>query len=483
MKRILIVGGGTAGKTTALILKTRFPQTTVDIVESTKIGIVGVGEGSTEHWSEFCKFVDISFYEVIRECDATFKIGIYFDNWDDETFMHSILPPYDDESAGYFYTYAHLIANNSPKRSLQPEYAWENKVSLTHFNHENDIPVLQFHFNTQKLNTFLTKKCIERGINIFDDDIVHVDVGNNDRINFVSSDEMKYQYDYYIDSTGFRRLLLHEHLGVKWKSYAEYLPLNSAIAFPTEEMEEYNMWTKATAHDAGWSWRIPVRDRTGNGYVFCDNFISKEQAHQEMEQYYGRPLDIARQFKFDPGRLETFWKGNCIAIGLSSSFVEPLEATSIGSTINQAFALMNFLPSNDSVRFNQICETMFDNIVDYIVAHYLVRREDTPFWKEIKYNLKVPDSLQHYLDMWKHRLPNTTDCRVPWGMFSGINYIPVLYGLNWFDTAKIKDEMSMVKPLAYKAQESINSYNRAFKNSPFVSHKQAIDLIVNGTLK
>ena len=476
MNKILIVGGGTAGKTTALILKQRFPHIDIHIVESTKVGIVGVGEGSTEHWADFCNFCNINFFEVVRECDATFKIGIYYDNWDDETFMHSILPPFDSNESGYYYNYAQLIANNRPKRSLQHEYTWNSRVSLTHFNNDNDVPVLQFHFNTNKLNQFLTRKCKEKGIEIFNDDIVDVELNERGDIKVIKSESRPYAYDFYVDCTGFRRLLMTEHLGVEWKSYSDYLPLNSAIAFPTEEMEEYNMYTKATRRNAGWSWHIPVVGRTGNGYVYQNNYITKDQAVQEIEESLGHPIEVAKEFTFNPGRLIKFWEGNCAAIGLSASFVEPLEATSIGSSIQQAFMLMNFLPSRDSVRFNDLSIKMFDNIVDYIVAHYLTRKEDTPFWKDYKNTRKIPDSLQYYLDQWRNRLPSESDCRTPWGMFSGINYIPVLYGLNWFDTAAIKKELD-INGLSYRAQEQIDDARRNIDGTLEMGHKEAIKRI------
>ena len=175
-------------------------------------------------------------------------------------------------------------------------------------------------------------------------------------------------------------------------------------------------------------------------------------------------------------RIDIDWEGNCAAIGLSASFVEPLEATSIGSSIQQAFMLMNFLPSRDSVSFNDLSIKMFDNIVDYIVAHYLVRKDDTPFWKDIKNNLKVPDSLQYYLDRWRYRLPNESDCRTPWGMFSGINYIPVLYGLNWFDTNAIRNELNTMG-FAYAAQQQIDQSRKELDSYIYVGHKEAINFI------
>lgn len=476
INKITVVGGGTAGCISSMILKKRFPQISIEIIESTNIGIVGVGEGSTEHWAKFCNFVGIDHYEVIRECGATFKIGICYDNWDEEPFMHSIIEPAYVEASGYFYTYAHIIANELSKKKFQPNHVWENKCLLNKFNHQNDVPVSQFHFDTFKLNKFLHKKCVEMGINIIEDDIVDAVLDSDGNIEYVHSKTKNYYSDFFIDCSGFKRLLLNKKLNVKWKSYSEYLPLNSAIAFPTEEMEEYNMWTKATAYNAGWGWTIPVQGRTGNGYVFCDKFITKEQAHEEMEKHFEKKIDVAREFKFDPGRLEKFWEKNCVAIGLSSNFVEPLEATSIGSSIQQTFCLMNFLSSYDFEHYNNLMEKMFDNIVDYILAHYLVRKDTTDFWKEIKHNLKITDSLKNLLSLWKNRLPHQSDVSTPWGMFSSVNYIPVLYGLNWFDTKSIKKEYSMF-PYHEKVQFDMEQSEKFYNNTVMISHKKIIQMI------
>lgn len=209
---------------------------------------------------------------------------------------------------------------------------------------------------------------------------------------------------------------------------------------------------------------------------FVINLSQKKKAHEEMEKYFGRKLDVAREFKFDPGRLEKFWQNNCVAIGLSSNFVEPLEATSIGSSIQQVFCLINFLPSYDREHYNNLMSKMFDNIIDYILAHYLVRKENTDFWKEIKYNLKITDSLQNLLSSWKNRLPHQSDISTPWGMFTAMNYIPILYGLNWFDIESIKREHRMF-PYHEKIELDMNQEENFANNTPKISHKKAIEII------
>lgn len=479
INNIVVLGGGTAGLISALMLKTRFPQKEIKIIKSSKIGIIGVGESSTEHWSDFCNFVGIPQLFSILECNATFKLGVYFKNWGDNDFMHSVIFPFGNTNTNYYNTCAHIVSNNLIPSKFQPKSTWENLISTSHFNHIDDSPSRQYHFDTFALNEFLQKECIKRNIDIIVDDVNSVIIDEHtEEILSIHSAERQYLADFYIDCTGFSRLLLEGTYDIKWVSYSKYLPVNSAIAFATDEMKEYNIYTKATARNAGWSWTIPTQTRTGNGYVYCDKFLSEQEALEEMEIAYGQKLEISKSFKFDPGRLEKSWHKNCFAVGLSQSFVEPLEATSIGSVIQQTFCFMNFLPSYDIDTCNEKINNIYDNIVDYIQAHYLIKREDTPFWKEVKYNLNLTENLKKYLKMWKNRLPQQTDINCSWGMFSAINYIYILHGLGWFDTEKIKQEYENYQINNNLHDNTIDFLN---KNSSFhVSHKEMIKIIKNG---
>ena len=478
MNKIIIVGGGTAGCISALILKQKFPKIDVNIIESKNVGIVGVGESSTEHWTDFCNFVDIPILNVLKYCKATFKSGVYFENWAKNDFIHSIIPPFQKTYGSYYGIYGYLISN---ELGIVEPLSTINKLGTTHFNSLYDSPYNQFQFDTFALNSYLHEICNQKGIGILYDDIIGAYLDEeNGNINAVCSKDTNYQADFFIDCSGFSKILLNQIYKVPWISYSKYLPLNSAIAFATEEMEEYNKYTKSTARNAGWSWTIPTQTRTGNGYVYCDSFIEKDKAHEEMEKAYGCTLDIAREFKFDPGRLEKAWYKNCYAVGLSQSFVEPLEATSIGSVIQQMFCFLHFLPSYDYESCNECVNEIFDNIVDYVQAHYLVKREDTPFWREVKYNLNLTSNLAGYLEKWKNRLPIDVDVKCSWGLFKSQNYIPILYGLGWFDTEKIKKEYDFHAP---SIEHDIINELESIHEPPFlISHKKFIKEIINGRL-
>ena len=195
-----------------------------------------------------------------------------------------------------------------------------------------------------------------------------------------------------------------------------------------------------------------------------------------MEEAYGGKLNGVKSFKFDPGRLKTAWNKNCYAVGLSQSFVEPLEATSIGSVIQQMFCFIHYLPSYDINTCNKKVNEIFDNIFDFVQSHYLVKREDTIFWKEIKYNLKLTDNLQNYLELWKNRLPHSIDSNCDWSLFSPANYIPILYGLGWFNIDKIREEY-----VEYNIEKQIEEHLRGCVEDEssliWVKHKEMVDIL------
>lgn len=478
MNDFIVLGGGTAGCISALMLKKAYPQKNIKIIESKKIGIIGVGEGSTEHWKTFCNYVDINQWDLIRETGATFKLGIYFKDWSEEDYIHNVGCPHANTVGQYQIGYASLISNKVPKKFLNSSLLWENKFKARITN-SSETPTNQYHFDTFKLNKYLHNICWQRGIEVIDDEIVDAKICHQtgNILNITSETAKEYSSDFFIDCSGMKRFLICKKLGIKWNSYSDYLILNSAITFATEEMEEYNSWTLAQARSAGWSWHIPVQGRTGNGYVFSDNFISEEEAQKEIEDEFGN-IKIGKKIKFDPGKVEKFWHKNCMAVGLSGNFLEPLEATSIGSTIQQMYCFINYLPSNDEKSFNNKMNNIFDNIVDYIQAHYLVKREDTPFWKEIKYNLKIRDSLKNNLEVWKNRLPQRSDFSASWAMFDASNYICVLYGLDWFDVDNIIKEYNFYPHLHCSTDNDIANSRWEEESSIQLGHKEYINLIL-----
>lgn len=482
MKEIIIVGGGTAGYLTALILKTRFTdQLNITIIKSNKIGIIGVGEGSTEHWKNFLDYTGIDNYELIKETDATLKSGIMFKDWSDEDYLHSV--PTNLMNLRLAQTqigYLKLITEDAEQKKFNNPLYWENKVDVDFINEKNILPTNQYHFNTFKLNEFLNKKSIEKKINIIEDEISSVSLDEKGFIKNIIGEKKEYNSDFYIDCTGLKRLLISK-LGAKWQSYSKYLKMNEAIAFPTKDTEEYNMFTISKAMKCGWLWRIPTFGRWGNGYVFNSDYINADQAKKEAEEHIGHEVEIFKNIKFDAGALDKVWINNCVAIGLSANFVEPLEATSIGTSIQQAFLLMHHLPNyNKSVSdyYNKQVNFIMNNIRDFIVLHYITKKQDSNFWKDINKN-EIPDSLKENLNKWKCRLPIREDfLQSNYLLFYECNWINVLYGLNLLNINNLKKEISFFSKEKLDRTE-VDLKNISLYNPKTIRHKDYLTFIRN----
>ena len=470
---ILIVGAGTAGLVTALILKTKYTQLNIDIVKSDKIGIIGVGEGSTEHWSDFLGFIGVDKKEIVKKCGATFKVGVNFKDWGTSNYLHQINENMNPKYAGDFIMYNKLIAE---RKSLVDSEFLNNmypKVQL------DDILIKQFHFDTHKLNDFLQDLCKKRGINIINDEITDVKIDENG----ITSLNDKYKADFYIDSTGFKRLLINK-LGGEWESYSKYLKMNSAIVFPTGDEDNYNMWTLAKAMKYGWRFKIPVQGRHGNGYIFDGSYITPEQAKEEVEKELGYEIDVKKHIKFDPGALKDTWIKNCVAVGLSANFIEPLEASSIGSSIQSAYVLSQNILNYDEhtiKRYNKSITSINNNIRDFVALHYITPRKDTKFWQDIK-EMDIPDSLAEKLHLWKTRLPAVDDLINDSGyiLFQPQHFVVLLEGLDMIDRDIIKEKyLKLDEKLHSKLELFESQRNEEIASWDLITHKQAIKEIYN----
>lgn len=415
--KITIVGAGTAGLVSALMLRQAFPLHEITVVASSKIGIVGVGEGSTEHWKTFMQVCNIPLVDLITETKATHKAGIRFENWTNHTpdYFHSVSLA---ETYGFYETYAlyngiieqgKTLTENISSRSII-----ENKVPANN-PHQS---VNQYHFDTFKLGEYLTKLCKERNIAFIDDEVNCVNLSPEDgSIESVDLNSLKeYKSDFWIDASGFQRILISKLKQNNWRSFSDYLLMDSAIAFPTESdpSGEIRPYTRARATKYGWMWEIPTQERRGNGYVFCSSFIDEDSIIKEAREMTGYNITPARSFKFDAGHLKEMWVKNCVAVGLCAAFVEPIEATSIGSTITQNLCLIENLSAYThgsiavSKTFNKKMDQMMDNILAMIRLHYMSDRRDSEMWIQ-QSKMAVPDSLQELLDLWKERPPFRSD--------------------------------------------------------------------------
>ena len=478
LESISVVGGGTAGFVAALILKVRFPSVRVNVIRSSKIGIVGVGEGSTEHWNEFMEFIGVHWHTIIKECDATFKCGIMFKDWGKHDYLHSIGPEQDVKNGQTTPVYAKLIGENGPRELFNPNNVWKNQVFEHFLEPGSSSPFNQYHFNTHKLNDFLTKVAQLYNIDVIDDEILNVNFKESGEIESLTGEKATYASDFYIDSTGFAKVLISK-MGAKWKSHSEYLKMKSAIVFPIGDTDEYNIWTVAQAMDNGWMFKIPVWGRSGNGYIFDSDYITADQAKDEVEKFLGHEIEVGKTLNFDPGNVDKVWIKNCCAIGLSASFVEPLEASSIGTSIQQSFLLMHRLPNYNQKtidRYNKDCEDILTNLRDFIVLHYVTKKNNTQFWRDVQ-TLKLPDTLQEKLEMWRKNIPIADDLHreTAYTLFKEAHHIHIMQGLDLFDRDAIYNEYQLMhQGIKDRVENYIRERRTTEMISPKVGHKEFI---------
>lgn len=412
-----IVGSGTAGLIASLILRKAFPHATITVVSSSKIGIIGVGEGSTEHWKQFMDLCEIPLEEMLVATAATHKYGIRYEDWTTHTkdYFHSVGQIDDIYAFGLFSTYMGFIEQGKLLTTQTSSVGLvKDKISREHLHKSTN----QFHFDTNKLNEYFTSLAFRRNIKFVDGVVDEItldnELGTIQSIKTKSGDEIF--ADFWFDASGFSRILMKKLDADDWVSFNNHLLCNTAIPFPTESDPNGRIrpYTRARAMSSGWMWEIPTQERRGNGYVFCSEFISEDEAIHEAEQNSGYTIENPRVIKFDAGYIKNTWVKNCCAIGLASSFVEPLEATSIGSTIQQIKQIVPYLasyaPTNTASQkhFNTGFEKVMRNILTMIRLHYYSDRNDSPFWKEMS-NMPINEELQNLIDLWAERPPSRYD--------------------------------------------------------------------------
>ena len=435
MKNLTIVGSGNAALVAALILNTKFPNLKIKIISSKNIGIIGVGESTNEHWGEFVGFTNLNIKELIKETDATFKYGLMFEDWTKHRFFHNTIDDIKDCKWGQYQAgLGYIVMNDFAPIQYTASQAFE------HFISREALP-RQIQFNSIKMNKYLSKIVKERKITFVEDEIKKVNIKDN-KITSIKGKNKTYKSDFYIDATGYKKVLISK-LGAKWESYSEYLKLNEAIAFETGDTKTYPPYTISKAMDCGWMWRIPTQGRWGNGYVFDNTYINADEAKKECEKVLGVKIKINKNIKFDPGSLDKPWIGNCLAVGLSASFVEPIESSSIGSTISQTFLAMHYMThinQNDIDFYNYKYQKIVENIRDFVILHYLVNKKTSKFWKELKKRMKIPETLKTNLEKWKNRIPIQEDFAGNYLLFYPYNFTILLKELGVFNKEKIKEE-------------------------------------------
>jgi tryptophan 7-halogenase len=433
--RIGVVGSGTAGLVAALLLKKAFPNSFVDVISSSSIGIVGVGEGSTEHWARFMRIMGISPFRLLSETDATHKVGIRFEGWTTHTpsYFHAIRGGTQRNEFDYPMTYSGAADRDVLISSITSVLGVDDGFVTGDRPH---TAVNQFHFDTFKLNEFLISCAKVLSINFIDGELTglvrNLETGNIEKL--LVSDFRSVDVDFVVDASGLRREVMGRLGNDKWVSFKDFLLADSAVAGPSESDETGKVlpFTRAIACDAGWMWEIPTQSRRGNGYVYSSAHLLKDDAVRSLIDLQHVDESRIRHFSFDPGYLRNPWFHNCCAIGLSGSFVEPLEATSISTGINQTLMLIQHLAGYDGNNtigksYNHLFSEVMQNILDMIRLHYISDNAHSEFWTDAK-SMPIPDSLAWKLEAWQHRMPLPSDFTEHWGLFKDLHFFHVAQG-------------------------------------------------------
>lgn len=482
---IAIVGSGTAGLITALLLRRAFPVLRIKLISSEKIGIVGVGEGSTEHWRQFMNICQIPLDDMIHETLATHKYGIRFENWSDAhpDYFHSVSGEDGIFAFGLFPMYMGFIDNNMLLTNQTSSVGLiQNKIRVNGLHGNTN----QFHFDTFKLNEFFSKLCFERQVEMIDgevrDVVLNSETGNIESVSL--DDGTSVDADFWFDATGFNRVLMSKIDNTEWVSFKDYLLCDSAFTFqtPSDPSNEIRPYTRARALSSGWAFEIPTQTRRGNGYIYSSSHISQDDAIIEMSKLLGIEIEPGKTFKFDPGYLKNVWVKNCSAVGLSGSFIEPLEATSIGTSIQQIMMIIPYLASyqhhyvHSQEHYNKKFSALMDNLLTMIRLHYQTDKEDSQFWIDAR-NAKMNDTLSDAINLWTERLPSRYDfASNNYEMFTSAHLIHVAQGQNLMNRDSINPALTRMQLKATVSEQMSNS-RLGRSNHELVDHRTALENI------
>jgi tryptophan 6-halogenase len=420
-QKIVIVGGGTAGWMAANLLACKWQDTEICLVESKDIGIIGVGEGSTPHLKLFFDAIGVADQQWMLRCNGTYKVGITFDKWSTIAGYESYFHPFAAQTDDVF-TLPVFFKNIQARMQGYDVNAHPDSYFLESYLSRNNLGPLPdesfpfgvaygYHFDSALLGQFLAEHAQSKGVTRIEGKVIDVLVKNDGNLSAVKlKDGNLLEADFFIDCSGFDSLLMQQTLKVSYRSFKDNLFNDAAVVLPTEISQLLPVETKSTALSNGWAWKIPLRNRFGNGYVYSRDYIDSNQAETELRQHLGLlESDIeARHLYMKVGRVEKHWHKNCLAVGLSQGFIEPLEATAIALSFNtigqfiQYFQQGNFTNKFEDA-FNQDINSRFDGIRDYVVCHYKTnQRGDRDYWRDNAANNNISDTLRHILHLWQN---------------------------------------------------------------------------------
>lgn len=417
IKKVVIVGGGTAGWIAAALIKKMLSSVIdVELVESEEIGRVGVGEATIPPIRYLNSALGINEADFLRETKATIKLAIKFDNWrvKGESYYHTFGAPGRNLAFCQFHHYwlrSKELGNNTSLWNYDLNYLCAEANKFAPITHQNpDLEMLYaYHFDASLYAAFLRKYSENIGVKRTEGLIEQVNL--NSDTGFVESLVLKsgeiISGDLFIDCSGLRALLIQQKLGAGFDDWSHWLPCDRAIAVPSERLETTLPYTRAIAHSAGWQWRIPLQHRNGNGIVYSSNYCSDDEAaNLLLSNLSTKAVGEPNFIKFRTGRRRKQWSRNVIAVGLSSGFLEPLESTSIHLIQSAVVRLIKFFPhigiNPVSVdEYNRQSQIEYEQIRDFIILHYHVNeRDDSQFWRDMR-AMDVPQSLKQKIELFR----------------------------------------------------------------------------------
>ena len=446
VKKVVIVGGGTAGWMSAAGLCSVLAPLGLEIilVESEAIGTVGVGEATLPHIRFFNQKLGIDENELMKATKATYKLGIEFKNWGKigDSYIHPFGDfgfPINRTGFHHYISRAHKMGlpSHLDQYSVPVMAARKAKFQTPHPDSENVLSTFgyAYQFDAGLYAAYLREFCETRGVTRVEGRINEVSQNNeNGEIEAVTLESGEtLSGDFFIDCSGFRGLLISQTLDIPYRDWTNHLPCDRAVTAACEAVGPELPYTKATAKSSGWQWRIPLQHRIGNGYVYCSEFISDDEAESSMlSDLEGSQLSAPKRLRFTTGQSQKSWVKNCVAIGLSGGFLEPLESTGIYLIQEAITNLIEMFPTQtsyevDREEYNRLMDIEFERVRDFLLLHYVATtRNDSPFWRYLT-SMKLPESLKHKMDLFK-----STGRVVSYetGAFKDPSWLAVYYGQN-----------------------------------------------------
>ncbi|WP_095498521.1 tryptophan halogenase family protein [Paraferrimonas haliotis] len=425
MKKLIVLGGGTAGWMAVSLLRARLPKSIdISIIDSSTLPSIGVGEGSTPILKTLFDNLGVSESEWMPKCNATYKLGIQFEHWSIhpgyQSYFNPFYSPFDPDHAKALVYHSRLRRGGYQVDCLPDKYCFSAYLAKKQLSPLPPInfpfePLYGYHFDASLLAKFLMERAKREGVTHVDVQIERVLTCEQRGIeSLIDSQGNPHKADFYVDCSGFQSMLLQQALNVPFQSYEDVLFNDAAVTLSLPAMAPMPCQTVSTALSCGWAWQIPLQSRTGVGYVYSSRHLNADQAAAELAAHVGlndqqlqevKPKSVAMKV----GRVEKHWHKNVLAIGLSQGFIEPLEATGLALTQQAVNRFIDYLKQgrlNDQNKddYNRQTNASFDSVKDFIHTHYLTNsRNDSDYWQQARASIsKASPKLQAVLEAWNN---------------------------------------------------------------------------------